>query len=253
MPKGTRGAAQCKAAGCGERAHGHGYCRKHYARWKRHGDPEMVLPKGHFRTTFDCTVGGCERLPVAKGYCGLHYERWKRHGDPLKVIERERRICEIQGCERPNAIKGLCEAHAGRLARNGDTEADVPIRPHSSPALERFGAKVNREGPIPAHRLELGPCAEWTGALQSAGYGSFGAGEGSAGPVLAHKWAWEQEHGPVPDGFELDHLCHNGSGCAGGPECVHRRCVNLAHLEPVPHRVNSQRGETGKHWGSRKA
>jgi hypothetical protein len=43
---------------------------------------------------------------------------------------------------------------------------------------------------------------------------------------LGHVWFWEELHGPVPDGFELDHLCRN------------RGCVNPDHLEVVTHEEN---------------
>jgi hypothetical protein len=46
----------------------------------------------------------------------------------------------------------------------------------------------------------------------------------------AHVVYWEHEHGAVPEGTELDHTCRNPA------------CVNPAHLEPVSHRVNVQRG-----------
>ena len=39
-------------------------------------------------------------------------------------------------------------------------------------AEERFYEKVNKNGPVPAHRPELGPCHPWTGAM-SGGYGRF--------------------------------------------------------------------------------
>lgn len=46
-----------------------------------------------------------------------------------------------------------------------------------------------------------------------------------------------------PSGLELDHLCHtNSQECTGGDTCLHRRCVNPDHLEPVTHRVNTIRG-----------
>lgn len=48
--------------------------------------------------------------------------------------------------------------------------------------------------------------------------------------VMAHRYFWEKEHGPVPDGLELDHLCRV------------RRCVNPSHLEPVTRRENIVRG-----------
>ncbi len=51
---------------------------------------------------------------------------------------------------------------------------------------------------------------------------------------VAHRYAYESLIGPVPDGLELDHLC-------GNP-----KCVNPAHLEPVSHATNIDRGRKGK-------
>lgn len=71
-------------------------------------------------------------------------------------------------------------------------------------------------------------CHLWLGAL-SAGYGSFERSN-SKKCIKAHVWAWTRLHGPVPDGFELDHKCRVKS------------YVNPAHLEPVTHQENTRRG-----------
>lgn len=47
----------------------------------------------------------------------------------------------------------------------------------------------------------------------------------------AHRVAYEEIMGPVPEGLELDHLCRT------------RSCVNPSHLEPVTHRENMNRGD----------
>jgi hypothetical protein len=87
-------------------------------------------------------------------------------------------------------------------------------------------------------RADENGCWLWTGATAHNGYGQVGhAGKTRS----AHKVSYLLHVGPVPDGLELDHTCHNGSGCKGGPTCTHRRCVNPAHLEPVTKRVNNQR------------
>jgi len=71
-------------------------------------------------------------------------------------------------------------------------------------------------------------CWEWLGARTRGGYGQFRADCGSL--VLAHRFAWETQNGPIPDGRHIDHLCRN------------RACVNPAHLEPVTPRTNTLRG-----------
>jgi hypothetical protein len=94
--------------------------------------------------------------------------------------------------------------------------------------IARFWAKVDKDGPIPEHRPELGPCWLWTRAPTSEGYGSFWVrGKQTR---QAHTISWELERGPVPEGLELDHLCRV------------RRCVRVSHLEAVPHRENVLRG-----------
>lgn len=112
------------------------------------------------------------------------------------------------------------------------------------PLSDRLWEKVDKNGPIPAHRPELGPCWLWTASEQGRGYGQIGRDDGAAGIFLAHRAAYELLVGPIPEGLTLDHMCHNGSGCPGGPSCPHRRCVNPAHLEPASLGDNLRRGES---------
>ncbi|MFE2850561.1 HNH endonuclease signature motif containing protein [Streptomyces lavendulae] len=62
---------------------------------------------------------------------------------------------------------------------------------------------------------------------------------------LGHRVAYEHFIGSVPEGLQVDHLCHTGDlDCPGGFTCAHRRCVNPDHLEAVTHRENSLRGRS---------
>jgi hypothetical protein len=70
-------------------------------------------------------------------------------------------------------------------------------------------------------------CWEWRGAKTAGGYGALWV---DGRMMYAHRFSYEQRHGAINFGYELDHLCCN------------RGCVNPDHLEPVSHCVNVQRG-----------
>lgn len=70
-------------------------------------------------------------------------------------------------------------------------------------------------------------CWNWTGAVQSRGYGSVTNGKG--GTMQAHRRAYMELVGPIPTGLTIDHLCRN------------KRCVNPDHLEPVTGAENTRR------------
>jgi hypothetical protein len=122
--------------------------------------------------------------------------------------------------------------------RPPDTDRkDLPMRVYSTtrkrfytrkPAEERFWPKVNKDGPLPSNRPDLGPCWLWTGARNRQGYGSFFLSEGRW--VWPHRFAYELTYGPIPEDLVLDHLCRNPS------------CVRPGHLEAVLFRVNVLRG-----------
>jgi DNA (cytosine-5)-methyltransferase 1 len=59
--------------------------------------------------------------------------------------------------------------------------------------------------------------------------------------VRAHRFAFMDQVGKIPDGLQLDHQCRNPA------------CCNPAHLETVTPKENTQRGNAGKHWADKRA
>lgn len=85
---------------------------------------------------------------------------------------------------------------------------------------------------------ETGYCWLWTGRLNHEGYGVFNAffphpeAEERIKFQSAHRWAYHAYVGPIPEGYQIDHLCRV------------RRCANPYHLEAVTGRENLLRGNT---------
>ena len=103
--------------------------------------------------------------------------------------------------------------------------------------VDRFWSKVDKGGPD--------ECWRWNASI-TEGYGRVKA-DGGQRSLQAHRVAYELEVGPIPDGYQVDHLCHNADrSCSGGPTCPHRACVNPGHLEAVAQAENVRRGRTGK-------
>lgn len=82
-------------------------------------------------------------------------------------------------------------------------------------------------------------CLRWTGKRGEDGYGRFSI---RSRWLRAHRVAHELFIGPIPQGFDVDHVCHNrDADCPGGISCEHRLCVNPAHLEATTHQENLHR------------
>lgn len=95
-------------------------------------------------------------------------------------------------------------------------------------------------------RVTIDPAGCWTWSAPSNrdGYGRVGRhGKQS----LAHRVAYELIVGQIPEGMQLDHLCHTWDTECHGGACKHRSCVNPNHLEPVTPAENKARGRAGQH------
>ena len=169
-----------------------------------------------------CTSEGCSRSPKSRGLCHKHYMRWWKSQQTVE--------CKVDGCVKKLYARGLCGMHYQRVRAGGPVgpAGEHPKGRLPTPITERLWAKVDVRG--------SDDCWQWTGTT-SSGYGMID-GKG------AHRVAYEDKVGPIPDGMQIDHLCHTRaaeSGTCPGGECEHRRCCNPAHMEPVTHAQNVAR------------
>lgn len=99
-------------------------------------------------------------------------------------------------------------------------------------------------------RIEVSPsgCWIWTGGT-SSGYGRVAflcSDDGIKRWGSTHRIIYTAERGPIPDGMDLDHQCHDPVHCQPerAADCPHRRCCNPDHLLPMTRQANLLRGGT---------
>lgn len=73
-------------------------------------------------------------------------------------------------------------------------------------------------------------CWVWQGPTTPNGYGKVNFGGKDR---VVHRLMYEHVHGPIPEGMQGGHACHDraveAGTCDGGDTCRHRRCCNPAH------------------------
>lgn len=123
------------------------------------------------------------------------------------------------------------------------------LEEYEAKAVARFWAKVDKTW----------TCWLWTGTQSSHGYGNFTLMEYQPGrtkegtkrrELRSHRYSWEKANGPIPEGMEIDHVCHN------------KLCVRPSHLRLTTRKqnnenraganANSRSGVRGVHWSADK-
>lgn len=102
---------------------------------------------------------------------------------------------------------------------------------------DRFWSKVNKTE----------TCWEWTAASLPLGYGVIRVDKSN---VRAHRLSYEMHVGPIPEGMQVDHICHNPP------------CVNPEHLRLATNKQNRENegglratntsGSRGVTWNKRR-
>jgi len=141
-------------------------------------------------------------------------------------------ICTRCGEERPYCARQVCRRCYQQLWKNSKVMPD--------------GIRNQFRAHIAEATRTTGGCLLWNGPVNDRGYGTCSDPE--TGEGRAHRAAYVREHGPIPPHLEPDHRCHTNSSppCTAGDDCLHRRCVEVTHLELVTHRENTLSSNS---WG----
>lgn len=130
----------CAIDDCAAPVVARGWCRKHYGRWHRHGDPL------HERVARTCSVPGCDGPHRGGGLCLMHYARLRTTGslalrtDPRR---RDRRVgTDRRNCATCEETKSVAEFFADPARWDG-------FRPDCKACL-----KVARDRRMTPERIE---------------------------------------------------------------------------------------------------
>ena len=177
-----------------------------------------AIPEGmelHHR----CGVYACwnpDHLQIVTHAENLAYRRKAR----LRATARPRQASDLKPVRSPGQSgrppsRPRADQHVGRA-----DEVDGIALP------ARFWKKVDKNGPVPPLRPELGPCWLHEGTPEKAtGYIRC---EINRLRDYVHRFVYRAFVEPIPDGKEIDHQCHNADpSCPSDASCLHRRITLL--------------------------
>ncbi|MEQ6899281.1 HNH endonuclease signature motif containing protein [Microbacterium sp. KR10-403] len=133
------------------------------------------------------------------------------------------RTCVAHGCDRDAVARGWCLKHYKRERR-------------------RVGGKFTRK--TPAERLADGlkrmpnGCLEWQRTRNEDGYGSIYV---NGVTTLTHRFAWEIENGPIPDGLNILHRCDNPPCCDPSHLFLGTQAENVDDMVSKRRHMNNRR------------
>lgn len=122
------------------------------------------------------------------------------------------RTCSQEGCAAEFFARGLCRRHYLMARNRGEFECRHPARS----VKDLLRGRTHAEG----------SCVIWDGRVNDHGYGVASFHNHFS---RVHRVVWEEEHGPVPAGAVIDHLCFR------------RSCVNVEHMRLLTNTQNVRR------------
>lgn len=145
----------------------------------------------------------------------MHYSRWQRYGN-FETVNKpgKKKLGDCLHCDSPAVARDLCGKHYQRWSKFGDPLVVKLDRDQTTE--ERFWSKVDKNGPVPGHAIELGQCWIWMGTR----IGDCGVFSIKNRPYKAHVLSYTWVNGETP--YEFEHLCHVKS------------CVRPDHISPAP-------------------
>lgn len=249
----------CSVAGCDRANYSRGWCRRHYDKWYKHGDPlweRPIAPKGA------CKVEGCDDPSISRSLCDKHYTQFQRGtlgailedrpcsqcGKRFTPKRQNSWVCDDAECRRlrhlelnqvslkkrsPKVYERKCAA-CGTLfsTKSRGTKycsSTCPAREKQHWGRLRI-ALSESDYPIVAEELkkrivqDSSGCWIWQGTIDSRGYGRLGFNK--AGQFLAHRLSLETHLGHSIDGLFAHHKCADTS------------CLNPDHLQLTTHAEN---------------
>ncbi len=186
-----------------------------------------------------CLEPDCKDAPtrVGQGRCPWHFWVALKTGVVRKTRHAPLLTCSLQECDKAGWSQDWCRYHYERWIRTGN-----PRKPAKPTLQDRFWARVDKQ--------DGDGCWLWTGGGTPGNYGIFTQAGKTEGETYAHRVAYKWFVGPIPDGFHVDHQCHNRDPhCKLKDRCPHRRCIRPDHLDACPPATNIQRatGSTDTH------
>lgn len=130
-------------------------------------------------------------------------------------MTESKKECSYLGCDKARYCKGFCTGHY-QQHRRGVELTDIQVRAPRGTTLKEL---LEMNSTLDAST----GCILWNRATDSSGYGEF---RKNGQNYKAHRAAWVEAQGEIPDGYVIDHLCHT------------KACINVKHLRCVTQMVN---------------